>query len=467
MATIFREKWRRPIPDGAQITERRGKKVAGWTDSQGRRQSAELDKDGKRIVSYYPHWFARYRDADGVMRRVSTGCTDSQAAKQFLAKIVTETEKVKVGIISREESRVGSHSDAPLARHIEDYATHLRACERNADHIQDTRRAILRVANDCDFKRLRDVQRIRAERWLLKQAELGMSARTRNTYRIALVAFGNWCVRESRLLANPFAALPRANEAADRRRERRALKMEEIGKLLKAAEERPLHNLMKVTKGKRRGQPLANLGQPTRDQMHRVGQSHAMFYRIAIFTGLRYSEIKSLKVADAHLDANPPHLDLHAKYDKARRGARQPLSDDLVVHLRRHIAGRLLHVQEEARFQNTPCPIVLPPDERLIPHVPLLRAFNMDLEYAGIEKKDDRGRTLDIHSLRHTFGTLLALSGVMPRTAMELMRHSDIRLTTNIYQHLELVDTAGAVNQLPTVGSETVARKTGTYAAKA
>ena len=29
------------------------------------------------------------------------------------------------------------------------------------------------------------------------------------------------------------------------------------------------------------------------------------------------------------------------------------------------------------------------------------------------------------------------------RTAMELMRHSDIRLTTAIYQHLELADTAG------------------------
>ena len=41
---------------------------------------------------------------------------------------------------------------------------------------------------------------------------------------------------------------------------------------------------------------------------------------------------------------------------------------------------------------------------------------------------------------------MLARSGVNPRTAMELMRHSDIRLTTNIYQHLELVDTAGAVN---------------------
>jgi len=48
---------------------------------------------------------------------------------------------------------------------------------------------------------------------------------------------------------------------------------------------------------------------------------------------------------------------------------------------------------------------------------------------------------------------------------MELMHHSDIRLTTNIYQHLELVDTASTVNQLPTVGSSTRARKTGTYAA--
>ncbi|MGO8703775.1 MAG: hypothetical protein ACLQVA_08140 [Candidatus Brocadiia bacterium] len=55
--------------------------------------------------------------------------------------------------------------------------------------------------------------------------------------------------------------------------------------------------------------------------------------------------------------------------------------------------------------------------------------------------------------------------GHMPRTAMELMRHSDIRLMTNIYQHLELVDTAGAANQSPVVGTETAVRKTGTYAA--
>ncbi len=37
---------------------------------------------------------------------------------------------------------------------------------------------------------------------------------------------------------------------------------------------------------------------------------------------------------------------------------------------------------------------------------------------------------------------------------MGLMRHSNIRLTTKIYQHLELADTAGAVNRLAEAAAE-------------
>jgi DNA-binding NtrC family response regulator len=55
---------------------------------------------------------------------------------------------------------------------------------------------------------------------------------------------------------------------------------------------------------------------------------------------------------------------------------------------------------------------------------------------------------------------LLARSGVAPRTAQELMRHSDIRLTTNIYQHLELIDTASAVETLPNLEDCRVATAT-------
>ena len=43
-------------------------------------------------------------------------------------------------------------------------------------------------------------------------------------------------------------------------------------------------------------------------------------------------------------------------------------------------------------------------------------------------------------------------AGVLPRMAQELMRHSDIRLTMNVYTHLQLIDTAGAVESLPSIG---------------
>ena len=79
------------------------------------------------------------------------------------------------------------------------------------------------------------------------------------------------------------------------------------------------------------------------------------------------------------------------------------------------------------------------------------RVFAADLAVAGIAKTDARGRTLDIHCLRHTFATLLARNGASPSVAEKLLRHSDIRLTMNIYTHLDLADTAGAVAALPMI----------------
>ena len=50
---------------------------------------------------------------------------------------------------------------------------------------------------------------------------------------------------------------------------------------------------------------------------------------------------------------------------------------------------------------------------------------------------------------------------------MGLVHHSGIRPTTNTCQHLELVDTAGAVSRLPVVNTEIPAHGTGTYATMA
>jgi hypothetical protein len=89
-----------------------------------------------------------------------------------------------------------------------------------------------------------------------------------------------------------------------------------------------------------------------------------------------------------------------------------------------------------------------------------------DLEAAGIAHKDETGRFIDFHSLRHTTGTLLAAAGVHPRTAQNLLRHSDIRLTMGIYTHVLNGGESQAVESLPDLSQPSrqsqQARATGT-----
>ena len=78
-------------------------------------------------------------------------------------------------------------------------------------------------------------------------------------------------------------------------------------------------------------------------------------------------------------------------------------------------------LQAEALKSDAPIPARLPPDTRLFT-VPaaLVRILDRDLVAAKIarrvrvdgggriDKRDERGRTVDVHALRHTFGTLLS-----------------------------------------------------------
>ena len=55
------------------------------------------------------------------------------------------------------------------------------------------------------------------------------------------------------------------------------------------------------------------------------------------------------------------------------------------------------------------------------------------------------------------FGTWLAVSGAHPRAAMELMRHSDLKLTMKIYTDAAQLPLAASVAALPSfsVGNST------------
>jgi hypothetical protein len=136
---------------------------------------------------------------------------------------------------------------------------------------------------------------------------------------------------------------------------------------------------------------------------------------------------------------------------RARRNRqRAEFRADLASALREWLAGKLARLLEEARQAGDPIPAGLPPDTPVF-KVPsrLVKILDRDLRLAGIPKRDDRGRTLDVHALRHTFGTLLSKGGVAPRTAQAAMRHSDIKLTMNVYTDPRLLDVGGALDALP------------------
>jgi len=64
---------------------------------------------------------------------------------------------------------------------------------------------------------------------------------------------------------------------------------------------------------------------------------------------------------------------------------------------------------------------------------------------------DERGRTVDLHVLRHTFGTHLSKNGVAPRTAQAAMRHWSLDLTMNVYADPTLLDVADALRSRPSL----------------
>jgi hypothetical protein len=133
--------------------------------------------------------------------------------------------------------------------------------------------------------------------------------------------------------------------------------------------------------------------------------------------------------------------------------------EDLAAELASWLDEKLSRVIEVAKHSQgqsclplTGVPTVLPAETPLF-DVPtgLIRILDRDLEVAGIPKRDDRGRTLDVHALRHSFGTFLSKGGVAPRTAQAAMRHSTIDLTMNVYTDPRLLDVHLALTTLPTL----------------
>ncbi len=500
MSTVYKETFTKPIPPGAELFVRKGERFARWTDGKGRTRTTKVittEAGQDRLLFEAATYTAKYRDGTGCIVKQTTGCRTLDAAKAVLVDLETRADKVRSGKWTAAEDSVLDYQTTPVSKHVAAYVEQLRnkrgkggKPKVSAHHVANVEHVLTRITTDCGWKLLRDLNRAAAERWAdqrdaeavqaATEGRKSLSARTINAHLIALTAFGNWCVETGRLIGNPFARPPKRDEKANRRRTRRALTEDELRRLLTVARLRPLaeHGRDAVTiidkcdrkEGTRRRtwtyNPLTWEGleaaeRATRKRLakkpdllarleHR-GRERALIYKALVLTGLRKGELASLTVGHLDLDGPVAFAVLDAADEKAGRGAEIPLRADLTADLRAWLADKLAALQDAARRKiGQAVPMRLPSDTPLF-DIPdgLGRILDRDLAAAGIAKADDRGRTVDVHAMRHTFGTHLSKGGVAPRTAQAAMRHGSLDLTMNTYTDPRLLDVAGALNALP------------------
>ncbi len=179
---------------------------------------------------------------------------------------------------------------------------------------------------------------------------------------------------------------------------------------------------------------------------HRIRIPQMPMWDTFISLGLRWGEVATLRWADVDLRAAT--LTVRADVAKSGRARALPIDEDLAASLRNL---RRLHSRATGATPGPWALVFLSPHGdpwRVGESQNALRAFRHILKRAGIPKKDELGRTLDIHALRTTCGTRLARKGVPPQVLQYLLGHASIQTTMEFYVFLRMEDAREALREL-------------------
>ena len=319
-----------------------------------------------------------------------------------------------------------------LAEHLADWKADVLARGNTEQHATLSANRVTSLAKSCGFKFYGDISATKVQQELADRRKdtldakgkpiRGLSIQSTNFYLSCFKSFCRWMQHERRATSNPMEYLDGQNVDTDRRHTRRMLNQAEFAKLLTAAQAGP-------------------------ERYGMTGAERALIYELAATTGLRASEVASLTVGSFMLGESPS-VTIAAKSAKNRKNATLPLRADMAVKLAAFTATKLPTAAVFARLDKFNA----------------ARIIRIDLEAAKIPYTTESG-VFDFHALRHQFISNLAAAGVHPRTAQELARHSDIKLTMNRYTHVFRGDLDKAVDLLPDYGAEQSrqAAKTGTH----
>jgi integrase len=183
-----------------------------------------------------------------------------------------------------------------------------------------------------------------------------------------------------------------------------------------------------------------------------------MLYILAAWTGLRRGELGSLKASSFRLGASPPTVTVEAAYSKHRRKDEQVLHPSVAQQVKEWMD---VESDDEILFpiSKVTCGTDRPTSKMLQRDLDSARKIwigeaKREEERKRREKSDflcyknAKGLYADFHAMRHTFITNLCRANVSPKTAQALARHSDIRLTMNVYTHIDQEEQAAAIGKL-------------------
>jgi hypothetical protein len=220
------------------------------------------------------------------------------------------------------------------------------------------------------------------------------------------------------------------NTAADTRRRRRELTVDE------------LHRLLEATRTSNR--TFRGL----------AGLDRYCLYLTAVSTGIRASALANLTPENFDLNAPSSLVTVPARFSKNRKTHTVPLPSDVAAELGPYFAqkaaGRPIWGGTWASSHRA---------------AEMLRRDLIASDVPYVVEGPDGPEYADFHSLRHTYLTMLGRHGVDLRTAQELAGHSTPTLTAR-YSHRRLYDLQGAVERLPNLVPDTEAPVPDTSAAE-
>ena len=404
MGTLIRAWKTLPLPAGATIK----KNIVTWK-AKGKKKTGKLSGLNKVSVQV-DTWTAQFTDENGKVRRVSTKTANRVAAERILAQFEAEVDRIKSGVVTREELDQLPLRHLTLESALEKFRTKLVASGNTEKYVRTSMYRIQSVFQVCEINAISKIRRESVEHWVADEIQKkDRSYQTINSYLIIIKAFVQYLVDIDVLQRNPLRSIRFLNHELDRRLVRRAMTHEEVERLLKAA----------AVTGTYRNEKKAS--------------EMVLIYRLLLGTGLRSAELSLLK--PNQIDFERCLLTVKALDTKNKKPDRLPLRPDLVQAVKVWVDTH-----------------DIPPDEKMFraDKLAIRRSLYRDMKLAGIERKSSDGRCLDVHALRKTFGTMLAMAGVPLTTVQRLMRHATPTLTAQLYIDVDPINMMDALGKLPT-----------------